>query len=99
MHLNALNILLSPSRSPKNWIIGTNTQVQALSIYATALVITFVKAWVSNRLHHRFGFVMLVAAIDAIKDWTTLETIILSFVLRYDDICIEDEPPSKADVS
>ncbi|KAL8819261.1 MAG: hypothetical protein Q9223_002269 [Gallowayella weberi] len=43
---------------------ASEAQVQTIPIYAAALVFAFAAAWLSDRLHHRYGFVMLGAAIN-----------------------------------
>ncbi|KAL8728678.1 MAG: hypothetical protein Q9166_005242 [cf. Caloplaca sp. 2 TL-2023] len=45
---------------------ASDAQVQTIPIYAAALVLAFITAWISDRLRHRFSFVILGAAVNVI---------------------------------
>ncbi|KAL9603434.1 MAG: hypothetical protein Q9219_001121 [cf. Caloplaca sp. 3 TL-2023] len=58
-------------------------QVQTIPIYAVALVVALLTAYFSDRLHHRFTFVILGALINAIGYIILVAQVSLSVKVRY----------------
>ncbi|KAL8688123.1 MAG: hypothetical protein Q9218_005885 [Villophora microphyllina] len=62
---------------------ASDAQVQTIPIYAAALVVAIFTAWTSDRLRHRFGFVILGAAINVIGYIVLLAQAKTSVKVRY----------------
>ncbi|KAL8774444.1 MAG: hypothetical protein Q9209_000817 [Squamulea sp. 1 TL-2023] len=62
---------------------ASDAQVQAIPIYAAALVSALIAAWMSDRLRHRFSFVILGAAINVIGLIVLLAQASLSVKVKY----------------
>ena len=62
---------------------SSEAQVQTIPIYAAGFAVALIAAWSSDRLQHRFGFVMLGAAINAIGYAVLLATARVSVKVRY----------------
>ncbi|KAL8785862.1 MAG: hypothetical protein Q9195_008457 [Heterodermia aff. obscurata] len=62
---------------------SSEAQIQTIPIYAAGFAVALLAAWVSDRLQHRFGFVMLGAAINAIGYAVLLATERVSVKVRY----------------
>ncbi|KAL9582236.1 MAG: hypothetical protein Q9212_003411 [Teloschistes hypoglaucus] len=58
-------------------------QVQTIPIYAAGLVVAFLTAWSSDRLRHRFGFVILGAVTNAVGYIILLAQSHVSVSIRY----------------
>lgn len=62
---------------------ASDAQVQTIPIYAAAFVVAIVTAWMSDRLRHRYGFVILGAAINIIGYIVLLAQASVSVKVRY----------------
>lgn len=62
---------------------ASDAQVQTIPIYAAAIVAALITAWASDRLRHRFSFVMLGAAINVIGYIVLLAQAGLSVKVKY----------------
>ena len=62
---------------------SSEAQIQTIPIYAAGFAVALLTAWSSDRLQHRFGFVMLGAAINAIGYAVLLATERVSIKVRY----------------
>ncbi|KAL8719452.1 MAG: hypothetical protein Q9225_003541 [Loekoesia sp. 1 TL-2023] len=62
---------------------SSDAQVQTIPIYAAALVVAFLTAWISDTLRHRYTFVILGAAINAIGYVVLLAQASLPVKVRY----------------
>lgn len=62
---------------------SSEAQVQTIPIYAAGFAVALLTAWASDRLQHRFGFVMLGAATNAIGYAVLVATGSVSVKVRY----------------
>ena len=62
---------------------SSEAQVQTIPIYAAGFVVALATAWASDRLQHRFGFVVLGAAINIIGYAVLLASGYVSVKVRY----------------
>lgn len=62
---------------------ASDAQVQTIPIYAAAFVVAIVTAWTSDRLQHRYGFVILGATINIIGYIILLAQATVSVKVRY----------------
>ena len=62
---------------------ASDAQVQTIPIYAAAFVVAIITAWMSDRLRHRYGFVILGAAINIIGYIILLAQATVSVKVRY----------------
>ncbi|KAL8676401.1 MAG: hypothetical protein Q9186_007075 [Xanthomendoza sp. 1 TL-2023] len=62
---------------------SSEAQVQTIPIYAAGFVFALAAAWSSDRLHHRFGFVILGAAINILGYGVLLAQSSVSVRVRY----------------
>lgn len=62
---------------------SSSAQVQTIPIYAAGFAVALLTAWASDRLQHRFGFVILGAAINALGYAVLLATGRVSVKVQY----------------
>ena len=62
---------------------SSDAQVQTVPIYAAGLVVALVTAWTSDRLHHRFSFVMIGVSINILGYIVLLAQATVSVKVRY----------------
>ena len=62
---------------------SSDAQIQTIPIYAAAFVAALATAWTSDRLHHRFSFVIIGASINIIGYIILLAQAAVSVKVRY----------------
>ena len=62
---------------------SSEAQVQTIPIYAAAFVVALATAWTSDRLHHRFSFVMIGVSINILGYIVLLVQAAASVKVRY----------------
>lgn len=62
---------------------SSEAQVQTIPIYAAGFVVALATAWTSDRLHHRFSFVMIGVAINVLGYIILLAQATVSVKVRY----------------